>query len=131
MEKLRKNIVTVLKDYPAIKLCVLFGSAAKGRMRDDSDVDVGVAAEGALSGSEKLAVMGDLALVTGRSVDVVDLQRAGGYVLQQALTTGMILLKTDRGVYAGVLKRMLFNQSDMMPLYSMILEKRRERFLHG
>jgi uncharacterized protein len=128
---LKRAILQVLERYPDIKLCVLFGSAAKGRLRAESDVDVAVAAVRALSIAEKLALLGDLALATGRGVDVVDLRQAGGYVLQQALTTGVVILKTDKQLYAAVLKRMLFNQADMMPLYSMILEKRRERFLHG
>lgn len=131
MKMLKSHILKVLEKYPAIKLCLLFGSAAKGRSRAESDVDIAVGADRVLSSEEKLALMGELTVATGRAADMIDLQSAGGPVLQQVLTTGEIVLKTDKRLYAEILKKMLFYQSDMMPLYTMILKKRRERFLHG
>ena len=128
---LKSKILNSLKQYPMIKLCLLFGSAAKGPLRFDSDIDIAVAADRTLSSQEKLSLIEDLAIQLKRGVDLIDMQQVSGYILQQALSTGKIICNKDKNLYAFLIKKMWYNQADMMPYYDMILRKRRERFLNG
>ena len=71
---------------PSLRLAMLFGSAADGRARVESDVDLGLLDEGPLDMDTILEIAGNVGDVTGRPVDIVDLhdvpQPITGYVLQ-------------------------------------------------
>jgi predicted nucleotidyltransferase len=61
----------------AVRLAVLFGSAARGAMRDDSDVDVGILpVDASMSLETELALQASLERALGRCVDLVRLDRA-------------------------------------------------------
>ena len=62
---------------------------------------------------------------------LVGRQRAGTFVLTQALTGGKRIVKRDSGVLARLLVKMWYLNDDLMPLVRMIQDTRRERFLHG
>ena len=122
-------IVGLLARYPAIKLAILFGSLAKGHATSASDLDLGVAATVSLDTGIKTALIQALAEISGRPVDLVDLQVAHGPILQQVLTQGKLIHCTDRMLYAALIRTMLFNQSDMMPYYDRILAERRKAWI--
>lgn len=63
----------------------LFGSLAKGTARPDSDIDVAVSFGKPMSSDLRAAVTGLVAEVAGRSVDLIDLEKAGGLILARAL----------------------------------------------
>ena len=63
----------------------LFGSLARGQARPDSDIDVAVSFGKPMSSDLRLAVTGIVADAAGRSVDLVDLESAGGLILARAL----------------------------------------------
>jgi len=119
-----------LRDFPDIRVALLFGSAASGRLTASSDVDLGVAAETALSMERRLEIAATLSRALGRDVDLVDMQAVSGLILQQILTKGVVLRK-DPDRYAALLKRMLFEQADMMPYTERVRRAHVERFLHG
>lgn len=129
LQSLQLLITAVLKDFSTIRFVTLFGSASKGRMTVQSDVDIAVAAAQKLS----VAMRGELAVALscaiGREVDLIDLQSVSGLILEQALCTGQIVKNTDHDLYAGLLKRLWYNQADMMPYYRRILEHRSRGWL--
>jgi predicted nucleotidyltransferase len=63
----------------------VFGSLARGEARPDSDIDVAVSFGKPMSSDLRLAVTGIVADAAGRSVDLVDLEAAGGLILARAL----------------------------------------------
>ena len=63
----------------------LFGSVARGTERFDSDIDVAVSFGKAMSSKRKMTVMALIADISGRSVDLIDLEKAEGLILAQAL----------------------------------------------
>jgi predicted nucleotidyltransferase len=63
----------------------VFGSVARGQARPDSDMDVAVSFGKPMSSDLRMAVIGIVADVSGRSVDLIDLESAGGLILAQAL----------------------------------------------
>lgn len=124
------EIRRVLEDYPQIQLATLFGSAARGRLTDRSDIDIAVAAQTPLSWDVRIELADRLTQALHREVDLVDLQSVAGTILAQSLCHGRVVLKKDTVVYAELLKRLWFNQADMMPYTRRILTERRRRFLH-
>lgn len=77
---------------PEVRLALLFGSRARGRERAGSDVDVAIAAEP----FDALSLVRDLTAATGLAVDVVDLDRAGHFLLVALLRDGVLLHEGER-----------------------------------
>jgi len=75
--------------------------------------------------------MDELACTFGRSIDLVDLTTASPPLVRQVLTEGVVILKRDCGLYAWLLRKLWYDQADIMPNYNLILRRRRERFVHG
>ena len=63
----------------------VFGSLARGEARPGSDIDVAVSFGKPMSSDLRMAVTGIVADAAGRSVDLVDLETAGGLILARAL----------------------------------------------
>jgi predicted nucleotidyltransferase len=63
----------------------VFGSVARGEARADSDIDVAVSFGKPMSPDLRMAVTGIVAAVSGRGVDLIDLEAAGGLILARAL----------------------------------------------
>jgi predicted nucleotidyltransferase len=120
--------VEKLRSYPEIELAVLFGSEASGRSGVDSDVDVAVMAAAPLTADRKYSLVGDLAEISGRPVDLVDLRTAGEPVLGQILRHGKRLFGEDEA-WARLLSRHLLDAADFMPHVERILSERRQRWI--
>jgi uncharacterized protein len=131
MDALHEILRAALKEYPFIRLCLVFGSMASGKATPESDLDIGVAAEEALAPETRLEILEALSAAAGRAVDLIDLTAEMGPVLKQALTKGVIVQNHDKLLYARLISRMLFAEADMMPYYRRILKERRERFING
>ncbi len=130
LDKLLAQLADGLTEFPEIELAFLFGSAAKGRLTAASDLDIAVAADTPLALERKNDIGLALSRLTDREIDLIDLHPVSGTILQQVLCTGMIIKKSPL-LYARFLKKMWFNQADMMPYTRMILEKHCRRFVHG
>ena len=63
----------------------LFGSLARGAARKDSDIDVAVSFGKPMTSDLRMAVTGLVAEVAERSVDLIDLEKAEGAILERAL----------------------------------------------
>ena len=122
------RIKHVLDKHPTIRLAILFGSVAKGEARRDSDLDLAVDVDRPLEEHEKIQLIGELAEVSGRPVDVVDLFSAGEPLLGQIMTGGRRILGDDTR-YACMVSKHLFNQADFMPYQSRILQERRRAWI--
>lgn len=127
---IRKKITDLLNQEDTISLGILYGSLANHTAGRESDLDLGVAGTVLLDKDQKINLVEKLALLTGRPVDLVDLQETHGTLLHQILTTGELLYCSDTSLYAEIMKRMLFNQADMMPYYYRILKERRETWIN-
>ena len=69
----------VLAQRPEVLLGYVFGSFGgdNGQPGPERDVDVAVAANGPLDSAARLRLTDDLAMATGRPVDLIDLHTAG------------------------------------------------------
>ena len=128
---MKTAILHVLEQFPQVKIAYLFGSAARDQLTSMSDIDVAVAAETKLPLETRLALAIKLSKALHREVDLIDLQDVAGEILQQSLCQGINLLQTDSDLHARLIKRLWFDQADLMPYRRRILAERRSRFLHG
>ena len=110
--------------HPEIRLVMLFGSLAAGRVRRDSDFDLAVDAGRALMAAEKACLIAELAEATGRPVDLIDLHVAVEPLLGQILKRGRRILGSN-GACAELIKRHVFEEADFMPYRRRILAERR------
>ena len=120
----------MLNRHPEIKLCIIFGSIASGKGSLNSDIDIAIAADQPLSSDRRLELLEELSTATNHEIDLVDLMTAKGLILNQALSTGIVVQNKDKSLYADLISRMLFNQADMMPYYDRILRERRRQFIN-
>jgi predicted nucleotidyltransferase len=123
------SILAVLANHPEIRIAILFGSLARGSARSDSDLDLAVAAAAPLSASQRTSLVAALAQHVGRPVDLVDLRKAAGVVLREALTRGRRLRMSDASLLAGLLRRLWLDEADFHPYRRRILEVRRKAWI--
>jgi predicted nucleotidyltransferase len=122
------RVTRYLGGQPDVKLAILYGSAAAGAARPESDLDVAVAARKPLQADRKMALISGLARLTGRSIDLVDLNTVGEPLLGEILTGGRRIVGEDQD-HAELLRRHLFDQADFLPLRQRMLRERRQAWL--
>lgn len=126
---LNDQLRNVFALHDEIRLVLLFGSVARGAEQATSDVDIGIAADKPLSAELRKALIGEIADVSGRPVDIVDLRTAGMPVLEQVLTKGTVLICKDHTLHAELIKRMWFDRADFGPMRDRILQERRDAWI--
>jgi predicted nucleotidyltransferase len=99
-----------------IAAAILFGSAAKGRARPSSDLDVGVIAASAADAGELerhyLDVVAGLSATAQRDVHLVVLDHADPVLGRQAFAGGRTLFDRNSARKADVLERILIEYFD-------------------
>lgn len=83
-EPMEDRLASRLREAGVVYATV-FGSVARGEARADSDIDVAVSFGKPMSSDLRMAVIGIIAAVSGRSVDLIDLEASGGLILARAL----------------------------------------------
>lgn len=122
------QLCEVLAHFPGLVLGLVFGSAAQGRQRPDSDLDIAVQAKKAFSVAEKAALIEALAQSTGRPIDLIDLTIVAEPLLGQIVRHGRRLFGSDTA-YGQLISRHLFEQADFMHYRSRILAERRAAWI--
>jgi len=96
-----------LAPFPEIKLVILFGSVAERKARRTSDVDVAIACSDPL--------------------DRVDLLRAPPPLIATIFSTGKLLRKDDRLLYARLIRRLWRWNADLAGNHRRLLAQRRKK----
>jgi len=118
----------VLAHFPMLVLALVFGSVAQGRQRADSDLDIAVAANQALTAAEKMNIIAALAESTGRPIDLIDLKAVAEPLLGQIVRHGRRLMGSD-SAYGRLISQHLFEQADFMPYRNRVLAERRAAWI--
>jgi uncharacterized protein len=101
-ERLVERIRPILAEYPQIAAAWLFGSAARGELRPDSDLDIGILLrDPRATGVDEYALLGELTarletVDPPRPVDVVLLEHQGPVFAHEALIDGILIHEPDR-----------------------------------
>jgi predicted nucleotidyltransferase len=127
--KVRAAIAGVLEHHPSVTMAILFGSLAASHGRPDSDLDLAVSSTEPLTVHARIALIDELAAAVRRPIDLIDLSQAHGPLLQQVLTTGRLILCRNRTEYAELLRRLVYEEADVMPYYRRILATRRQAWI--
>jgi len=122
------GVTTFLRQHEDIQLAILFGSLATGKARPNSDIDIAMKKKYPLSAEEKIELISQLALITGRAVDLVDLSTAGEPILGQIIKYGKRLIGTDTA-FAEMSLKHLYAQADYVPYMERTLKERRQEWL--
>jgi len=125
------HTVSALNNEKGLKLAIIYGSAAAGTMRIDSDVDIALLFDRPLSAEYKMELVVRLERALLRNVDLVDIATLSGTILKQVLCKGRVLIQKEAGTLAEQMKKMIYNQADMMPYVSRTLLERQRRFVNG
>ena len=119
---------TYLERDGEIELAILFGSMATGSYTEKSDIDLAVKKQRPISAQQKIKLIEQIALLTGRAVDLVDLSTVGEPLLGQVLKYGKRLLGSDTA-YAEIGLKHVYAQADFVPYIQRTLEERRQKWL--
>ena len=128
IDELIISLQDVLKQFPNLKLGILFGSMATGKNHPESDLDLAVLANQPLSANEKMALIAALANKIGRPVDLIDLKKTSEPLLGQILKQGKRIFGSNTD-YAQLITRHVFEQTDFMPYRARILDERRKTWI--
>lgn len=122
-------IAAYLAAQDDLRLGIVFGSVARQRATARSDLDLAVLADRPLAAERRMALIGELARLTGHAVDLVDLATAGIPVARSALLTGRVLLQRDAATYPAQVSRILIDSADFLPYRNRLLRERREAWM--
>ncbi|MEW6229485.1 MAG: nucleotidyltransferase domain-containing protein [Bacillota bacterium] len=107
-----------LRDRLSPHLIVLFGSAATGKaFRPESDVDLAFLRDGFLNDYDRFLLAQELAVILGREVDLIDLDRASTVLRAEVIRTGRTVYEGDRG-------RAMFWRMRALKDYALLNEER-------
>jgi predicted nucleotidyltransferase len=111
----------LLERHPAIDAAYMLGSAAAGRLRPDSDVDIAILARPRhmLSVPDRLALGAELSSIFTREVDLGVLTPANVVYAKEAVTHGRLIFARDRATAARFAMHTL-------SMYAALQEARRE-----
>ena len=121
----------VLIPESGVRLALIYGSYATGKMRMGSDVDIAVLFDRPLDVGRRLALVEQLESALSLTIDLADLYAMSGTILRQILCKGQVLVKNDPVAMETLIRRMIYNQADMMPIVLRTLEERQKRFVYG
>lgn len=130
MIKLNNQLRKALKPYPYVKLAILFGSMTDNSANFDSDLDLAVQADQALTLTEKMQLIEDLAQQFMRPIDLIDLHEVGEPLLGQIMAKGVRILGSDTD-YGHLITRHIYAEADFMPYQRRILKERREQWIRS
>jgi predicted nucleotidyltransferase len=129
-----KDDLAFLANDPDLEMAMIFGSTVSGNAKPDSDIDVAVYPRHPLDHQAVQRLSDQIALATGRPVDVVDLSSSDGALLRQILRSGKVLFSKHPGILGILAERLLAWQEDFEPALNALLAARLKRFtspLHG
>jgi predicted nucleotidyltransferase len=105
-----------LSSSPLVRLAVLFGSAAHGMNRAESDVDVAIlATEADFDDSTEAALSRRLALAARAEVDLIRIEGASTLLRWQIATKGVVLFEQLPGEFARFRARAASEYIDFAP----------------
>ena len=125
---LEETLKKALQAHSGLRLALLFGSCALGTQRPDSDVDVAVDMGGVMAAEQHVSLISDLALATGRAVDLIDLRTVGEPLLVQILQSGR-RIGGEHAVHPQYITRHVMDVEDFVPYQERILRERRQAWI--
>ncbi|MFW5876396.1 MAG: type VII toxin-antitoxin system MntA family adenylyltransferase antitoxin [Myxococcota bacterium] len=132
MSELLERLRRVLGEGPPLRLALLFGSATRGTLRPESDVDVAVLpADAALTLADELALQARLSKAAQREVDLVRLDRASSLLRWRVAREGVELVANPPFELSRFRAAAAIEHADMLPQLQHAQEIVRRRLVEG
>jgi predicted nucleotidyltransferase len=129
---LQRTLREALADAPPLRLAILFGSGARGALRPQSDIDVGIVPRDPnLSLTAELKLQVRLERTCGRPVDLVRLDRASTLLRWEAARTGVLLVAESPHEFPRFVARAALEHADLMTVLAPAAERFRARLAAG
>lgn len=129
-QPLIEQLTQIVEKRPEIQVAILFGSLAEGQGRPDSDLDLAIQMAKPISVEQKINLIGELATLFGRPVDLVDLRDIGQPLLGEILAKGT-LIQGSAAQKGDLVFRSIMLQEDFAPYQKRILEERRKAWIES
>lgn len=122
----QQKILTALEKHPELNAAYIFGSVARGTETPESDLDLAVQSHAPLTTEQQISLIENLALATGRAIDLIDLKTVGEPLLGEILQ-GLRLIGSNE-IHAELIKRHLFDSADFLPYVERMLSERKSQW---
>ena len=121
----------LLATYPGLELAFLFGSLSNGTATPESDLDLAVRFkfDQPITAELKQQMIEDLALLSNRPVDLIDLRTASVMLVRQVFKGRRVF--GNATAHGELLARHLRDVADFMPLIEEGLQYRREQWINS
>lgn len=122
-------LTQLLATHPQLELAFLFGSLANNTATPESDLDLAVQFPKPMTAELKQQLIEDLALLSNRPVDLIDLRTASVPLVRQVFKGKRIF--GSNTAHGELLARHLRDVADFMPLFERGLKTRREQWINN
>ena len=121
--KIEQVLVNSINPY----LIFLFGSAIKGRLREDSDIDIAFLSDKKIDKYKLFKISLDLADVINRKVDLVNLNEVSTVFKAQVVATGKVIYCADEKRRMYFMMRALKDYAKLNEERDVVIEKIKQR----
>lgn len=98
-EETQHQLIQIINQQLDTDFIILFGSFAKGTEQEDSDIDLAYFSKKQLSSYERFILAGQLAVISGCEVDLVDIKRIDTVFIMQVFAYGIPIYMADKNEY--------------------------------
>ena len=92
---MQKIVNIIRQQLPDVKAIYLFGSVVSGLSNKDSDVDIAILPNKALSSIERWQIAEEIAYTLKKDIDLIDLRQASTVLQFQIISTGTCIYSSD------------------------------------
>jgi predicted nucleotidyltransferase len=128
-QELKDNLIKWAEKRGDIDLMIIFGSRAKDRLRQDSDLDLGIWRSSKWSVDFHRECVEQITSFLPTAIDLIDLSKIDGPLLQEILCNGKKIYQQKVHLMGVLYVRLMDWRTDFMPAWEDMLEQRRKRFL--
>jgi predicted nucleotidyltransferase len=128
-QQLKDKLVNWAETRGDIDLMIIFGSRAKDRQRQDSDLDLGIWRSSKWSVDFHRECVEQITSFLPTAIDLIDLSKIDGPLLQEILCNGKKIYQQKDHLMGVLYVRLMDWRTDFMPAWEDMLEQRRKRFL--
>lgn len=131
IQQITNVVYDLVYNLEDVLLVILFGSAVKGRLRWDSDIDIAIAGKKEKSWDQLQEYRILFSRKIHREIDLIDLNQARGLVFYEAMTKGKIIVSKDSRLLARLMTDTVYFAEDLLPSIKHALENSARRFIYA